>query len=208
MPNVKNKWPIQREPSVVAGHTFLNQQPTIGVFGQTGYDRIPTADLRVLAQQKVVTEQTAIQEQPELHKVPIVEDPEILAAEMLLKADREATDWDITTFIFDGINPQQLGRMVGRVSLLFFNATATVIIARTVANLSASSNKNWALNVGSTSTLKTEGEFWLTAASGTKLSVIETFWDLEAMAIAKLRTQRRHPQTPNWSGVKASANTK
>jgi hypothetical protein len=209
MPDLRNKWPKQREPSPIAGQQYPNQQPIVGVFGQEGFgEQFSTYSPAVVTQQKQIVEEIEIQEQPELHKRPIEEDVEILAAEMLLKADREATDWKILTVTFDGQNPQQIGRMVGRVTILFFNGTENVTIARTVNGLSANSNENWTLATGASASVDTEGEFYLTAIVGTQLSIVQTFWDLEAMIIAKQRTKRYNGKPHQWTGAKASANTK
>lgn len=208
-PEIDRKWPKQREPSPIAGQNFPTQQPIVGVFGQEGFgEQFSVNSPLVLAAQQTMVEETRIIEQPELHRITIEEDPEILAAEMLLKADREATDWKPITFTFDGINPQQVGRMVGRVAILFFNGTGPVTIARKQADLSSLSNENWTLATGASSSINTEGEFWLTAANGTKLSVIQTFWDLEGLVVAKKRSKNAHYNgTPrSWQGTKASSN--
>src|SRR5271170_1457429 len=108
MPDLRNKWPKQRQPSPIAGQQFPNQQPIVGVFGQEGFgEQFSVYSHAVTAQQSQVVEEINIQEQPELHKKPVEEDVEIIAADMLLKADRSATDWIPITYLFDGTNPQQ-----------------------------------------------------------------------------------------------------
>jgi hypothetical protein len=210
MPDLRNKWPKQREPSPIAGQIYPNQQPIVGVFGQEGFgEQFLVNAPAITAQQQQISEETQIQELPDLHNRPIEEDVEILAAEMLLKADRSATDWKPITYTFDGVNPQQVGRMVGRVTIVLFNGTGNVMVARTVNGLSVASNENFTLVQGASVSVDTEGEFYLTAAVGIKLSVIQTFWDLGAMVVAKERTKRHYNRRPiNWTGVKASANTK
>jgi hypothetical protein len=209
MPDLRNKWPKQRQPSPIAGQTYPNQQPIVGVFGQEGFgEQFSVYSPAVTAQQNQVVEEIEIQEQPELHKQPVEEDVEIIAADMLLKADRSATDWIPITYLFDGTNPQQVGRSVGRVTIVLFNGTANVVVARTVNGLSASSNKNFTLNAGDSVSIDTEGEFYLNAVAGTKVSVIQTFWDLGAMAVAKRRIRQQLKKLAPWTGVKASANTK
>jgi hypothetical protein len=209
MPDMRNKWPKQREPSPIAGQSYPNQQPIVGVFGQEGFgEQFSVYSPAVSAQQNQIVEEIDIQELPELHKQPIEEDVEIIAADMLLKADRSATDWTPITYLFDGVNPQQVGRLVGRVTIVLFNGTGNVIIARTVNGLSVASNKNFTLNQGDSVSIDTEGEFYMTAINGTKVSVIETMWDLSAMAVARRRIRQTLRKLAPWTGTKASANTK
>jgi hypothetical protein len=209
MPDMRNKWPKQREPSPIAGQSYPNQQPIVGVFGQEGFgEQFSTYSPAVTAQQNQIVEEIDIQELPELHKQPIEEDVEIIAADMLLKADRSATDWTPITYLFDGVNPQQVGRLVGRVTIVLFNGTGNVIIARTINGLSVASNKNFTLNQGDSVSIDTEGEFYMTAINGTKVSVIETMWDLSAMAVARRRIRQTLRKLAPWTGTKASANTK
>jgi hypothetical protein len=209
MPDMRNKWPKQREPSPIAGQSYPNQQPIVGVFGQEGFgEQFSTYSPAVTAQQNQIVEEIDIQELPELHKQPIEEDVEIIAADMLLKADRSATDWTPITYLFDGVNPQQVGRLVGRVTIVLFNGTGNVIVARTINGLSVASNKNFTLNQGDSVSIDTEGEFYMTAINGTKVSVIETMWDLSAMAVARRRIRQTLRKLAPWTGTKASANTK
>lgn len=208
-PGIDRKWPKQREPSPIAGQSYPTQQPIVGVFGQEGFgEQFSVNSPVVLAGQQVMTEQTRVIEQPELHTVTLDEDPEILAAEMLLKADREATDWKPITYTFDGINPQQIGRMVGRVTILFFNGTGPVTIARKIAQLVPGTNQNFVLAPGASCSISTEGEFWLTGTNGTQLSVVQTFWDLEGLVIAKKRSKNAHynGRPRSWDATKASSN--
>lgn len=208
MPNFK-RWPIQREPSPIAGQSFPNQQPIVGVFGKEGFgEQFSTFSPAVTAQQNQIVEEINIQELPEIHRIPFEEDVEILAAEMLLTAKRSPTDWKPITYTFDGKNPQQVGRMVGRKTIVFFNASATVTIGRTVNSLGTGSNENFTVPSGNSASIDTEGEFWMTAVSGTTISVLQTFWDLEAMIIAKRRTKREFRNVVNWTKTKSSANTK
>lgn len=206
---MRNKWPKQREPSPIAGQSFPNQQPIVGVFGQVGFGEQFTVNSPiVLAQQQTMVEETRIIEQPELHKEPIQEDVEILAAEMLLKANRSPTDWNPITYLFDGVNPQQIGRKVGRKTIVFFNGNDNIIIARRVNGLTQASNESFILNTGNSASIDTEGEFWLFGAAGDQISVIETYWDLGAMVVAKRRSKFANgiKNLTGWSGTKASSN--
>jgi hypothetical protein len=208
MPNFK-RWPMQREPSPIAGQMYPNQKPIVGVFGQEGFgEQFSTNALPVLVQQKVITEQTAIIEQPELHKEPLHEDLEILAAEMLLKANRSPTDWNPITYTFDGVNPQQIGRRVGRKTIVFFNSNDNIVIARKEAGLAATSNENFILIAGNSASIDTEGEFWMMGVADDVITVVETFWDLGAMVIAKRRMKNAngYKHSAGWSGTKASSN--
>lgn len=206
-PGARQKgWPRQREPSPVGGYQYPNQAPIVGVFGQQGFETVPVYSPGVLAQQKQITEQTQIQELPENHKRPLKEDVEIMAAEMLLHNKRSATDWKVITYTFDGTNPQQVGRMVGRVTIVFFNGTNNVTVARTVAGLAATANEQFIVTAGNSASIDTEGEFYMTAVANTTISVLHTFWDLEAMALAKIRTSREVRESPHWSGMKTSSN--
>ena len=208
MPDFK-KWPLQREPSPIAGQTYPTQQPIVGVFGQEGFgEQVAVNSPAVLVGQKTMIEQTRIIEQPELHKEPIEEDVEILAAEMLLKANRSPTDYRVITFTFDGVNPQQIGRMVGRKTIVFFNSSDNIVIGRTVNSLSESSNENFILDTGNSASIDTEGEFWMMGAEGDTISVLQTYWDLEAMVVAKRRSKNAngYKHSAGWAGTKASSN--
>jgi hypothetical protein len=208
LPDFK-KWPLQREPSPIAGQTYPTQQPIVGVFGQEGFgEQTPVNAPAVVMQQKVITEQTQLQELPEHHRDPVTEDVEILAAEMLLKANRSPTDWKPITYTFDGENPQQIGRMVGRKTIVFFNGSNPAVIGRTVNSVTGVSNENFTLTNPDSASIDTEGEFWIMMFnSGDTLSVVQTFWDLGAMVVAKRRTKNANgfKHSAGWSGIKSSS---
>ena len=107
-------------------------------------------------------------------------------AHMLMRVKRKPTDWDPTTWTFDGLRPiQVLGIRVGRETVLFFNGSADVLFARKEGECRATSNKNFVLKLNNTLAIDTEGEFWANAAQGTTINMIETWYDLPSIELAR-----------------------
>lgn len=127
-------------------------------------------------------------------------DKELMLAEMLLRAKRSPTDWKPATFVFDGVSTVQIAAIrPGRQTIILFNGTNSIIVARKESGIK--SNENFTLAQGASVNFDTEGPLWaFSATSGTTLSVVELYYDLEQMALAKGRktgNERqwdKHPQ--------------
>lgn len=196
MTQSRKTWPLQREPSPISGQTYPNQQPIVGVFGAEPFMPLAPPPNNAVETAAQIIEEIGYQEMPELHRRPWEDDKEVMEAEMLLKNNREATDCKPLTITFDGENYFQIGRWPGRKTIMFFNGSANVTIANTVAGVTnTASNENWTLEQGNSASIDTEAPFWLMATSGTTVSIIQTYYDLDAMALARWRVkneQRRN----------------
>ena len=185
----------QKQPSIVQGQEYPNQQPIIGVFGREPNDTYVPQPFG-LGTGMQIKEETLTQELPEVHRRPFEEDKEIIEAETLLHIKREATDWKPITYTFDGKNPQQVARLIGRQTISFFNGSANVTIANNQTGVTnPSSNENFILTTGNSASIDTEGGFWLMAVAGTTISVVQTYYDLDAIALTKRRIKRHNGMT-------------
>jgi hypothetical protein len=136
-------------------------------------------------------------EPPRLHPDRFTVDKETVLAEMLLRAKRTSTNWKPFTAIFDGTNSLQLASYrPGRQTIIFSGGTSNVIIASSASGIR--SNENFTLPQGSSISLDTEGPFWgFSSTVGTSLYVIELYFDLDQMAIAKGRKDKHERQWIN-----------
>lgn len=125
-------------------------------------------------------------------RIPSVE---TVLAELLLKAKREATDWKPYTFTLSGGTDQIVGRKPGRKTLALFNGQANVNISNTQNGLNV--NEYITLDAGASLSLDCEGPVWAKGTAGETVQYIETFYDLDAIAIAKLRIQEKFNDSPN-----------
>jgi hypothetical protein len=111
---------------------------------------------------------------------------ETIEAEALLRADRSPSDWDPLTVLFDGKTNQQLaGIQIGRETIMLFNGTGNILLAKSESGLAANSNKNFTLYEGASCSIDTEGELWGFAVAGAQVSVVSTFYDLDQLALTK-----------------------
>lgn len=163
---------------------YPEQIPILETFGRQPNDTVNPPPLSVGTGMQI-TEEVGYQNSYEYSKKEYENDKELVEAELLLKAKREPTDCKPMTYILDGTNPQQIGRLVGRKTITFFNGSANVTIANQISGLT--SNENWTLTAGDSASLDTEAEFYITAAAGTAVSIVQTYYDLDKMALALWR---------------------
>lgn len=173
-------------------------------FGQYGFQPLPPVKRDDIPTGVVLSEQIEATAPPMGHyqKRPI--DRETIEAHMLMRARRRTTDWDPTTWTFDGLRPVQLaGIRVGRDTFLMFNGSADVLVSRSETECRVTSNKNWTLKIGNTVALETEGEFWATAQAGTTLQTIETFFNLDAMILAQKKIDGKTLNLPAYGDFRS-----
>ncbi len=158
-------------------------------FGQP--EEVPGAAATVQEAQQILADQ----EQNDRPSGPIPEvglhpftNIEKTQAEQLTSIKRSPTDWAPRTLTALDTVPIQLTKpRVGRKTLMIFNGSAAVTLARTYTDLvSPTSTAFITLNAGNSLSIETEGGFWWKpSAAGMTISYIETFWDDERIAEAK-----------------------
>jgi hypothetical protein len=161
-------------------------------FGQYGFQPLGPVMRNDIPTGVVLSEQINITGQPIEHYQRRHIDVETVEAHMLMRAKRKPTDWKPMAWVFTGTVPIQIaGIRVGRESLLFFNGSDDILIARKEVDCRATSNENFVLKLNNTLAIETEGEFWANAATGVTLQTIETWFDLDALILAQKKIDHR-----------------
>jgi hypothetical protein len=156
-------------------------------FGEYGFQPLLPVPIQQTTQ---LSEELYQENPPQIHPEKHAIDRQTVEAESLMSGQRQPTDWDPITWTFDGLKSIQMaGPEPGRETIMFFNGSGNVVIAKSDSGLAINSNKSFTLYEGDSCSVDTEGEFWGFAAEGVELMMVRTYYDLDAMALARRRLE-------------------
>lgn len=172
---------------------------------QSRWGRTPFEPIRVTLPGQTISGITISEEahheiEPHLHHERLHLDRETVEAEWLFEANRKPTNWRPMTWTLSINQPTQvLGIRPGRATVMFFNGTNRIWFARDETSVRFSTvtnqpvgNEVCSLYPGSSLAVDVESEWWAAAQDGTTVEMIETWYDLDAIALARQKIKHNH----------------